>query len=223
MAPEIVPGMAEKIEARRVELDLSLNDLVAAAGLTRQGLAPYRKGERRNYNDKAKRSLARALRWRHDAIDRLLLEQDPVPLEDEHLETIEASRRTTEAVTRFVEADLVFGLPDGTQIYVEVKGGGKLREAEVLRQLEELFSTLTVRSAVQDGRISEHELAAVASRARRAASKRRTKLTEAEVAQSEVRIAELDKLIAASRADAEEQTVEPRRRPAGDVPAEQEA
>lgn len=87
MPTEIVPGMAEKIEERRLELDLSLGDFASQAGLTRQGLAPYRKGERRNYNDQAKRGVARALRWRHDAIDRLLAGVAPVALEDEFLES----------------------------------------------------------------------------------------------------------------------------------------
>jgi hypothetical protein len=81
MSPEIVPGMAEAIEKRRIELQLSPGDFAAAAGLTRQGAGNVRRGVRRQYQDKVKIGVARALKWRADAIDRLLDGEQPVPLE----------------------------------------------------------------------------------------------------------------------------------------------
>lgn len=72
MADETVPGMAEAIERRRVECGLTPTEFAKAAELTIQGLIPIRKGYRREYMDKSKRGIARALRWPPDAIDRLL-------------------------------------------------------------------------------------------------------------------------------------------------------
>lgn len=74
---EVVPGMAEAIERRRRELGLSPGDFATAAGLTRQGLDPVRKGYRRAYQDKVRLGVARALAWPLDAIDRLLAGEDP--------------------------------------------------------------------------------------------------------------------------------------------------
>lgn len=79
---EEVPGMAQAIEDRRVELELSPGALAEAAGITRAGLVPVRKGYRRQYQDKVKLGVARALRWEPDAIDRLLKGEKPIPLDD---------------------------------------------------------------------------------------------------------------------------------------------
>jgi predicted transcriptional regulator len=78
--PEIVPGMAEAIERRRVELGLSPGDFAKAAGVTTQGLQPLRKGVRKDYQLKLKAGAARALGWTSDSIDRLLAGQDPIEL-----------------------------------------------------------------------------------------------------------------------------------------------
>lgn len=74
---ERVPGMAEAIEGRRLALGLSPGDFAEATGLTAQGLMAVRKGYRRQYQDKLKLGVARALQWPPDAIDRLLSGEDP--------------------------------------------------------------------------------------------------------------------------------------------------
>lgn len=72
--------MAERIEARRNELGLSPGAFAKAAGLTLEGVAPVRKGYRRSYQDRVRQGVARALRWRYDALDLLMAGQDPVEL-----------------------------------------------------------------------------------------------------------------------------------------------
>jgi hypothetical protein len=76
---EVVPGMAEAIEARRMELGLSPGELAARAGVTPEGLMPLRKGFRRSYRDKLKIGVARALGWTTNSIDLLLGGQEPRP------------------------------------------------------------------------------------------------------------------------------------------------
>src|SRR5689334_1141133 len=78
--PEIVPGMAETIEARRRQLQLSPGEFSRRAGITRQGLAPVVKGHRRAYQDRVRFGVARALEWEPDAIDRLLAGEQPVEI-----------------------------------------------------------------------------------------------------------------------------------------------
>lgn len=77
MGEEVVPGLGEAIEARRLELGLSPGQFAERADLTAQGLAPIRKGYRRNYQTKLKVGVARALGWPMDAVDRLLAGEDP--------------------------------------------------------------------------------------------------------------------------------------------------
>ncbi len=74
---EIVPGMKDAIERRRLELGLTLGQLEDASGLTRQGLMPVRNGYRRAYQDVTKLGVAKALRWPNDAVDRLMRGEDP--------------------------------------------------------------------------------------------------------------------------------------------------
>jgi hypothetical protein len=74
---EVVPGMARAIESRRLELGLTVGDFTALAGLTAPGLMPVRRGYRRQYQDKVKLGVARALEWPVDAVDRLLAGEDP--------------------------------------------------------------------------------------------------------------------------------------------------
>ncbi|QXC59363.1 hypothetical protein KSP35_13215 [Aquihabitans sp. G128] len=76
---EVVPGMAEAIEQRRKELGMSPGDFTAATGLTGPGVMPVRKGYRRQYQDRVKLGVARALQWPPDAIDRLMAGEDPDP------------------------------------------------------------------------------------------------------------------------------------------------
>lgn len=76
---EVVPGMAEAIEARLQELRLRPGRFAELAGVTLQGLVPIRRGYRRNYQDKVKFGVASALQWPPDAIDRLMDGQAPDP------------------------------------------------------------------------------------------------------------------------------------------------
>jgi transcriptional regulator with XRE-family HTH domain len=76
--------MAAAIEQRRLELGLTPGQFADAAGITRQGLDPIRRGVRKAYQDKVKLGVARALRWPPDAVDRLLAGEthiDPLPSE----------------------------------------------------------------------------------------------------------------------------------------------
>lgn len=77
---DLVPGMVEAIERRRVQLGLGPGEFARAAGITPQGLAPVRAGKRRAYMDKVRFGVARALAWEPDAIDRLLRGEDPVEI-----------------------------------------------------------------------------------------------------------------------------------------------
>lgn len=77
---DVVPGMAEAIEKRRLELGIRPGQLAELAHVTPQGLVPVRRGYRRQYQDKVKLGLARALQWESDAVDRLLAGQSPAPL-----------------------------------------------------------------------------------------------------------------------------------------------
>lgn len=71
MIHDTVPGMAEAIEARRAALNLTVEGLAAAAGLTRPGIKPLREGQRRNYSTATLRGVAEALGWHRDWYDRL--------------------------------------------------------------------------------------------------------------------------------------------------------
>jgi DNA-binding XRE family transcriptional regulator len=73
--------MAEAIEARAMELGLTPGTFAESAGVTRQGLAPIRRGYRRQYQAKLKLGVARALAWPPDAIDRLMAGDDPATFE----------------------------------------------------------------------------------------------------------------------------------------------
>lgn len=63
--------MADAIEARRLARQLSPGAFARAAGLTTQGLVPVRRGLRRDYHDKVRTGVARALGWPLDWYDRL--------------------------------------------------------------------------------------------------------------------------------------------------------
>lgn len=72
-----VPGMSRAIDARRAALDLSPTEFAKAAGLTPEGLAPVRRGERRRYLAKTTSGVARALCWPNDWYQRLLNGENP--------------------------------------------------------------------------------------------------------------------------------------------------
>jgi DNA-binding XRE family transcriptional regulator len=75
---EVVPGMAEAIEARRVEMKIGKGELAKAAGVTAQGIAPLRKGYRRRYQERLTRPFCEALGWTPDSIERLMSGLDPI-------------------------------------------------------------------------------------------------------------------------------------------------
>lgn len=79
---EVVPGLAEAIEDRRIELELSPGDFAAKAGLTTQALRPIRAGYRRKYQDRLKFGVAAALGWTPESVDRLLRGEPPLLLTD---------------------------------------------------------------------------------------------------------------------------------------------
>jgi transcriptional regulator with XRE-family HTH domain len=73
-----VPGMAEKVEARRLQLGLSPGEFAKRSGVTGAGLSPVRKGRRKRYQMKIIRGVAEALRWRMDWYERIVEGLDPV-------------------------------------------------------------------------------------------------------------------------------------------------
>jgi transcriptional regulator with XRE-family HTH domain len=76
-----VEGMASTIEARRLALGLTVQDLIEQTGLTRPGLAPLLRGERRRYQERLTLPICRALKWTPDSIERLLAGEQPIELE----------------------------------------------------------------------------------------------------------------------------------------------
>lgn len=78
-----VDGMAELIEARRRALGLTVQDLIEQTGLTRPGLAPLLRGERRRYQERLTLPVCRVLKWTPDSIDRLLAGGPPVEIDED--------------------------------------------------------------------------------------------------------------------------------------------
>lgn len=74
--------MADAIEARRMELGLTVGELSARSGVTEPGLMPLRRGELREYRDASKIGLCRALGWTTNSIDLLMDGEPPVQLVD---------------------------------------------------------------------------------------------------------------------------------------------
>lgn len=72
--------MADAITERRVSLGMDVRALVEATGLTRQGLAPLLRGERRAYQERLTIAVCRALKWSPDSIARLLRGESAEPL-----------------------------------------------------------------------------------------------------------------------------------------------
>jgi transcriptional regulator with XRE-family HTH domain len=79
-AAEIVPGMADAIEERRLARGLTPGAFAAAAGVTPQGLRRVRSGVRADYQDRLLLGVAKALGWRHDWYRRLQEGADPSDL-----------------------------------------------------------------------------------------------------------------------------------------------
>lgn len=69
--------MRSAVEDRRLALGLTPGEFSDRAGLTPEGLAKVRRGERRRYQEKTTRGVARALHWPMDWYPRLLAGEDP--------------------------------------------------------------------------------------------------------------------------------------------------
>ena len=112
VAVTTVDGMAELIEARRRALGLTVQDLIEQTGLTRPGLAPLLRGERRRYQERLTLPVCRVLKWTPDSIERLLAGGPPVEIEDAAViapdsvaalhEQVDALRRTVDELSREV-------------------------------------------------------------------------------------------------------------------------
>jgi hypothetical protein len=76
-----VEGMAVTIEARRLALGLTVQDLIEQTGLTRPGLTPLLRGERRKYQERLTLPICRVLKWTPDSIERLLAGDEPIELD----------------------------------------------------------------------------------------------------------------------------------------------
>lgn len=73
--------LADAVEARRRELELSPGDLAERSGLSAQALRNVRNGVVRDYQERLTIPLTRALHWSPDSIDRLLNGDDPIELD----------------------------------------------------------------------------------------------------------------------------------------------
>jgi transcriptional regulator with XRE-family HTH domain len=76
--------LSDAIEQRRLELGLSVQDLANQTGLTREGLRPLLRGERRKYQDRLKLPVCRVLGWSPDSIDRLLAGGTVITMNGQH-------------------------------------------------------------------------------------------------------------------------------------------
>lgn len=102
-----VPGMRRAVEDRRAALDLTPTEFAQAAGLTLEGLARVRRGERRRYQEKTTRGVARALAWPVDWYDRLVAGEDSADFPSIHDESAAPARRDDELTALKAEvADL---------------------------------------------------------------------------------------------------------------------
>lgn len=72
MNREVVPALADAIERRRKELNLTPGAFIDATGISGPGLAPLRRGERRAYQERLIAAVTTTLRWTTDSIERLL-------------------------------------------------------------------------------------------------------------------------------------------------------
>jgi hypothetical protein len=69
---EIHKPLAEAVNSRMDELGLSPTDLVAATGLTYQGLLNIRRGEIRQYQKRTTIPLTKTLGWTPESIEKIL-------------------------------------------------------------------------------------------------------------------------------------------------------
>lgn len=74
---EVVPGMAEKVEARRRAMRLGPKAFATAAGATLAGVSPIRNGRKKQYQDRILLGVAQALEWPDDWYAMLQRGEDP--------------------------------------------------------------------------------------------------------------------------------------------------
>src|SRR4051812_21825809 len=77
---EVVPALAQYVEARMTELKLTPTLLKKATGLSGTVLDHVRKGYRKKYGKALKWKVCEALQWSSDSIDRILAGGEPVPV-----------------------------------------------------------------------------------------------------------------------------------------------
>lgn len=114
--PDVDRHLAGAIEKRRTELGYDVQTLVELTGLTRQGLQPLLRGERKRYQDRLKLPLCKALQWTPDSIDLLLAGGEPVPLPDpEQIAVEELARRLAalEAGVKRLQGEFAAALETG--------------------------------------------------------------------------------------------------------------
>lgn len=114
VSDEVLPGLAEAIERRRLAVGLGKGHLASAAGLSREGLAPLLKGYRRAYNDSTIIGLARALRWEVDWYERLQHGEPPTEAEGSASEALDERLTRLEDEVREIRRMLleIVGTPE---------------------------------------------------------------------------------------------------------------
>jgi len=115
--PEKVSGMAEAITQRRAELGMDVAALVEASGVTRQGLAPLLRGERKAYQDRLMLGVCQALKWTPDSITRLLRGELAQPV------SLPSDARTAEPelAARVAQLEGAYSAPSMGQQFVPTK------------------------------------------------------------------------------------------------------
>lgn len=109
--------MSQAIKQRMLELGLSPVEFSRRAKVTLQGLAPVRKGRRRNYETQTIVGVARGLQWPLDWYDRLQAGEDssgfPNTEHSEVARSVEDRITALEADVRQLVADVRSLLPGG--------------------------------------------------------------------------------------------------------------
>lgn len=104
---EVEPALRDAVTTRLEELGLSVSEVARRAGVTRQGLAPLIKGERRNYRARLKYPVCDVFGWTHDSIDRLLAGDQPVEVSGPPPDEIAALRDAVVSLGRAVRVLLL--------------------------------------------------------------------------------------------------------------------
>lgn len=232
VAPERWAELGRAITRRMAELQgMTMTQLQNRSGVSRETLRPIVNGQPGNYRDTTLVRLSHALGWSVTSIHQFLeggdvtIESTPAPDDEQY----EATLRTVEALADHVmfKPDLIFTLPDGTEVIVEVKGRGKVREAEVLQQVEGFLKYLRTGRLTPQNDLARARAAAAAVAAEDLA-REATYPAEADDEDDEflqaLHEAIRDLPSAAKDADAATQTLARlARRPGADAPIEEDA